>query len=117
MLADYSHFSDERDSELVKRLIVEYGVATIPLSAFYADGTDNKLIRLSFAKDEATLRAGARPCVGLNHAKEFKMKLRALVVGMGLLCLFFFRATELRYGLEAEYPPFESRNAQANWKV
>lgn len=46
MLADYSAFSDERDSELVKRLIVEYGVATIPLSAFYADGTDNKLIRL-----------------------------------------------------------------------
>ncbi|MDU5501026.1 MAG: methionine aminotransferase [Enterobacter sp.] len=60
MLADYSQFSDERDSELVKRLIVEYGVATIPLSAFYADGTDNKLIRLSFAKDEATLRAGAQ---------------------------------------------------------
>ncbi len=60
LLADYSGFSDERDSELVKRLIVEFGVATIPLSAFYADGTDNKLIRLSFAKDEATLRAGAQ---------------------------------------------------------
>jgi len=60
LLADYSHFSDESDSELVKRLIVEYGVATIPLSAFYTDGTDNKLIRLSFAKDEATLRAGAQ---------------------------------------------------------
>ena len=60
LLADYSGFSDERDSEMVKRLIVEYGVATIPLSAFYADGTDNKLIRLSFAKDEATLRAGAQ---------------------------------------------------------
>ena len=40
------------------------------------------------------------------------MKLRALVVGMGLLCTFSsFAATELRYGLEAEYPPFESRNA------
>ena len=40
------------------------------------------------------------------------MKLRALVVGMGLLCSFSsFAATELRYGLEAEYPPFESRNA------
>ncbi len=45
---------------MVKRLIAEYGVATIPLSAFYADGTDNKFIRLSFAKDEATLRAGAQ---------------------------------------------------------
>ena len=53
-------YSDEPDSEMVKRLIVECGVATIPLSAFYTDGTDNKLIRLSFAKDEATLRAGAQ---------------------------------------------------------
>ena len=60
LLADYSGFSDESDSDMVKRLIVECGVATIPLSAFYADGTDNKLIRLSFAKDEATLRAGAQ---------------------------------------------------------
>lgn len=59
LLADYSHFSDESDSEMVKRLIVDHGVATIPLSAFYTDGTDNKIIRLSFAKDEATLRAGA----------------------------------------------------------
>lgn len=39
MLADYSAFSDERDSELVKRLIVEYGVATIPLSAFMRTST------------------------------------------------------------------------------
>lgn len=60
MLASYGHFSDEADSEMVKRLITDYGVATIPLSAFYMDGTDNKLIRLSFAKDDATLQAGAR---------------------------------------------------------
>ncbi|MEN3754141.1 methionine aminotransferase [Mangrovibacter yixingensis] len=60
MLASYGHFSDESDSEMVKRLIVEHGVAAIPLSAFYTDGTDNKLIRLSFAKDDATLKAGAQ---------------------------------------------------------
>ena len=59
MLASYANFSDETDSEMVQRLITDYGVATIPLSAFYTDGTDNKLIRISFAKDEATLRAGA----------------------------------------------------------
>lgn len=59
MLASYGHFSNESDSEMVKRLIVDHGVATIPLSAFYMDGTDNKLIRLSFAKDDATLQAGA----------------------------------------------------------
>ncbi|RPH30684.1 pyridoxal phosphate-dependent aminotransferase [Buttiauxella warmboldiae] len=60
LLAKFDHFSDESDGEMVKRLITQYGVATIPLSAFYTDGTDNKLIRLSFAKDEATLRAGAQ---------------------------------------------------------
>ncbi|MGB7799711.1 pyridoxal phosphate-dependent aminotransferase [Buttiauxella sp.] len=60
LLAKFDHFSDESDSEMMKRLITQYGVATIPLSAFYTDGTDNKLIRLSFAKDEATLRAGAQ---------------------------------------------------------
>lgn len=60
MLASYAHFSDESDSDMVQRLITDYGVATIPLSAFYADGTDNKLIRLSFAKDDATICAGAK---------------------------------------------------------
>lgn len=60
MLASYRHFSEESDSEMVKRLIIEHGVATIPLSPFYSDGTDNRLIRLSFAKDEATLQAGAQ---------------------------------------------------------
>ncbi|MFA1645207.1 MAG: transporter substrate-binding domain-containing protein, partial [Enterobacteriaceae bacterium] len=40
------------------------------------------------------------------------MKINAFVVGLGLLCSFStFAATELRYGVEAEYPPFESRNA------
>ncbi|AUQ26050.1 pyridoxal phosphate-dependent aminotransferase [Dickeya zeae] len=60
ILASFAHFSDESDSDMVKRLIVEHGVATIPLSAFYTDGTDNKLIRLSFSKDDATLLAGAK---------------------------------------------------------
>lgn len=60
LLASFAHFSDESDSDMVKRLITDHGVATIPLSAFYTDGTDNKLIRLSFSKDDATLLAGAK---------------------------------------------------------
>lgn len=60
VLASYAHFSQEPDSDMVKRLITDFGVATIPLSAFYTDGTDNKLIRLSFAKDDATIIAGAK---------------------------------------------------------
>ncbi len=60
MLASFRHFSDERDSDFVLRLIRDARVATIPLSAFYTDGTDAGLIRLSFSKDDATLIEGAR---------------------------------------------------------
>lgn len=60
MLARFGAFSDETDSDFVLRLIRETRVATIPLSAFYTDGTDNRIIRLSFAKDDDTLREGAR---------------------------------------------------------
>lgn len=60
LLASYGHLSQEKDSDVVTRLIKEQGVATIPLSAFYTDGTDNKVIRLSFAKDDATIMAGAQ---------------------------------------------------------
>ena len=60
MLARFGAFSDESDSDFVLRLIRETRVATIPLSAFYTDGTDNRVIRMSFAKDDDTLREGAR---------------------------------------------------------
>jgi methionine transaminase len=60
MLARFRHFSDERDSDFVLRLIRDAKVATIPLSAFYTDGTDAGVIRLSFSKDDATLIEGAR---------------------------------------------------------
>ncbi|HDR9175387.1 TPA: pyridoxal phosphate-dependent aminotransferase [Burkholderia vietnamiensis] len=60
MLARFRHLSDERDSDFVQRVIRDVRVATIPLSAFYADGTDTGVIRLSFSKDDATLIEGAR---------------------------------------------------------
>ena len=60
MLARFRGFSTETDSEFVLRLIRDFKVATIPLSAFYRDGTDHGVIRLSFAKDDATLLEGAR---------------------------------------------------------
>lgn len=60
MLARFRHLSDERDSDFVLRVIRDVRVATIPLSAFYADGTDTGVIRLSFSKDDATLIEGAR---------------------------------------------------------
>src|ERR1700727_479521 len=48
MLARFRGFSEESDSDFVLRLIRDAGVATIPLSAFYSDGTDHGVIRLSF---------------------------------------------------------------------
>jgi aspartate/methionine/tyrosine aminotransferase len=60
MLARFRGFSNESDNDFVLRLIRDAAVATIPLSAFYTDGTDHGVIRLSFAKDDATLLEGAR---------------------------------------------------------
>ena len=54
-VASYANISSENDVDFAKRLVVEYGVATIPMSVFNADGRDNKLIRFCFAKDTETL--------------------------------------------------------------
>jgi methionine aminotransferase len=51
----YEGFSDEGDKELAIRLTKEYGIATIPVSAFYKNGEDNKVLRFCFAKKEETL--------------------------------------------------------------
>jgi lysine/arginine/ornithine transport system substrate-binding protein len=40
------------------------------------------------------------------------MKIKALLLTLGMFSVFSsFAASELRYGVEAEYPPFESKNA------
>ena len=51
----YGNISDEPDKDLSVRLTKEKGVATIPVSAFYKAGTDNKVIRFCFAKKKETL--------------------------------------------------------------
>ncbi|HTL09331.1 MAG TPA: methionine aminotransferase [Chitinophagaceae bacterium] len=53
----YNRISDESDKELCTRLTKEYGVAAIPVSAFYQSGTDNKVIRFCFAKKKDTIDA------------------------------------------------------------
>jgi methionine aminotransferase len=59
-VASYASISNENDIDFCKRLIVEYGVAAIPISTFYTDGKDLKLIRFCFAKDNATLEEAAK---------------------------------------------------------
>ena len=54
-LYSYASFSEESEQALAERLVTECGVATIPASAFYKDGTDHKVLRFCFAKKESTL--------------------------------------------------------------
>lgn len=51
----YEQISDLPDIEFAKWLTKEYGVATIPLSPFYRNKQDDKMIRFCFAKKESTL--------------------------------------------------------------
>ena len=53
--ATYNKISDEKDANLAIRMTKELGIATIPVSAFYRAGTDNKVIRFCFAKKKETL--------------------------------------------------------------
>ena len=60
-LADYSALSDQMsDVAFCEYLTKHIGVAAIPLSVFYANPPEQKLIRFCFAKDDATLEQAAR---------------------------------------------------------
>ena len=51
----YERISDEADKDFAIRITKEFGVASIPVSAFYQNGTDNKVVRFCFAKKQETL--------------------------------------------------------------
>jgi methionine aminotransferase len=55
--ATYDRISNEADKDLAIRITKEFGVATIPVSAFYKSGTDNKVLRFCFSKKTETLEA------------------------------------------------------------
>jgi len=55
----YDAISDERDTDLAVRLTREKGVASIPVSVFYREPPQHKVLRFCFAKSEATLAKGA----------------------------------------------------------
>ncbi len=52
---DMSDVSDLSEADFCQWLTKEVGVAAIPLSAFYADGFDQRVVRFCFAKHEETL--------------------------------------------------------------
>ncbi len=62
-LFKYDRISNESELDFAGRITREFGVAAIPLSYFYSDGTDQKVLRFCFAKTDETLeKAAAQLC-------------------------------------------------------
>lgn len=61
----YEQLSDEKDVAMAERLIKEYGVASIPVSAFYIRNTDHHVLRFCFAKKQETLEKAVERLVKL----------------------------------------------------
>jgi len=56
---NYKKISQEHDVDFAKRLVTEFGVASIPLSVFNTNRLDEKVLRFCFAKKEETLLKAA----------------------------------------------------------
>ena len=54
---DISQVSNLSEADFCQWLTVEIGVAAIPLSAFYGNGFDQRVVRFCFAKQDETLNA------------------------------------------------------------
>lgn len=64
-LYTYDQISDETDRDFAIRLTKEYGVAVIPVSAFYQDPGKEKVVRFCFAKKEETLKRAVERLIKL----------------------------------------------------
>ena len=58
-LLKYDNISNEKDTDFAIRLTKEHKLAAIPLSVFYHEQEDNKLLRFCFAKKDETLEKAA----------------------------------------------------------
>lgn len=58
-LLGYDKISELGDLEMAVTLTKEHGIAGIPISSFYHDKTDNKVLRFCFAKGDETLEKAA----------------------------------------------------------
>ena len=58
-LASYKNINSEQDTVFAETLTKQIGVASIPISVFYNDKTDNQVLRFCFAKEEETLERAA----------------------------------------------------------
>lgn len=63
----YGHLSMDADTDFAMKLTREAGVACIPTSVFYTQGTDHRILRFCFAKRQETLDDA------VNRLKDFKL--------------------------------------------
>jgi methionine transaminase len=63
----YEQLSSKPDIDFCIELVDKYGVAAIPVSAFYQQGKDDKLIRFCFAKKEETLIEAVKRLASLKQ--------------------------------------------------
>ncbi len=56
---NYTSITDELDTEFAKKLTIDNGIATIPMSVFNDKGVDYKVLRFCFAKTDETLQKAA----------------------------------------------------------
>jgi methionine aminotransferase len=64
-LLDYSAISNEKDTDFARRLTIEHGVASIPVSVFYHKKTESKFLRFCFAKNNQELEIAAEKLLKL----------------------------------------------------
>jgi aspartate/methionine/tyrosine aminotransferase len=69
---DIAPLGEADDTAFCQRLVVEHGVAAIPVSAFYAERAVTNLVRFCFAKRDATLDAALERLGGLARARGLR---------------------------------------------
>ena len=62
---DLAPLGEGDDVAFCHRLVLDHGLAAIPVSAFYASGAVKNVVRFCFAKRDATLDAALERLAGL----------------------------------------------------
>jgi len=62
---DIAPLGETDDVAFCRRLVMDHGVAAIPVSAFYAEGAVKNVVRFCFAKQDLTLDAGLERLAGV----------------------------------------------------
>ncbi|OFY72092.1 MAG: methionine aminotransferase [Bacteroidetes bacterium RIFCSPLOWO2_12_FULL_37_12] len=64
-LLSFDGLTDEKDTDFAMRITKDYGVASVPVSVFYHDKADYKMLRFCFAKEAVTLEKAAERIRGI----------------------------------------------------